>query len=63
MTVRGHEVTVTCSIGVAMGAPEGPELLLERADIALYQAKDRGRDRHAVFNPTMDVPARRWEPS
>ncbi len=61
--LRGHEVAVSCSIGVAMGAPQSPELLVERADIALYQAKERGRDRYAVFNPTMAVPARRWEPN
>lgn len=63
VSVRGHEVAISCSIGVAMGAPESPDLLLERADIALYQAKERGRDRYAVFEPTMAVPARRWEPN
>ncbi len=38
-------VSVTCSIGVATWAGESPELLLRRADEALYAAKDGGRDR------------------
>jgi two-component system cell cycle response regulator len=36
---------VTCSIGVATWAGESPEMLLRRADEALYAAKDAGRDR------------------
>jgi two-component system, cell cycle response regulator len=38
-------VSVTCSIGVATWDGETPELLLRRADEALYAAKDAGRDR------------------
>jgi two-component system, cell cycle response regulator len=38
-------VPVTCSIGVATWDGETPELLLRRADEALYAAKDAGRDR------------------
>ncbi len=45
--VRGKgSVSVTVSIGVAMSGPEEtPEAVLERADRALYRAKDNGRDR------------------
>ena len=45
--VHGKEsVSVTVSIGVAMsGHEETPEAVLERADRALYRAKDNGRDR------------------
>ena len=45
--VHGKEsVSVTVSIGVAMSGPEEtPEAVLERADRALYRAKDNGRDR------------------
>lgn len=48
---RGKPVQVTVSIGVADAADAGPpasataELLLERADAALYRAKDGGRNR------------------
>jgi two-component system cell cycle response regulator len=38
-------LSVTCSVGVATWAGESPELLLRRADEALYAAKHGGRDR------------------
>jgi two-component system cell cycle response regulator len=38
-------VPVTCSVGVATWTGETPDLLLRRADEALYAAKDAGRDR------------------
>jgi two-component system cell cycle response regulator len=38
-------VPVTCSVGVATWAGETPEVLLRRADEALYAAKHAGRDR------------------
>jgi len=43
---------VTMSIGVASTIPDStdnPQLLIEAADLALYQAKDRGRDCVAVY--------------
>ena len=41
---------VTVSIGVAACNPEGETTasLLERADAALYKAKEAGRNRHVV---------------
>jgi two-component system cell cycle response regulator len=38
-------VSVTCSVGVATWSDETPDVLLRRADEALYAAKDAGRDR------------------
>src|SRR5262249_34876399 len=38
-------VSVTCSVGVATGSGETPDVLLRRADEALYAAKEAGRDR------------------
>jgi diguanylate cyclase (GGDEF)-like protein len=38
-------VSVTCSVGVATWSGETPDLLLRRADEALYAAKEAGRDR------------------
>jgi diguanylate cyclase (GGDEF)-like protein len=38
-------IPVTCSIGVATWTDESSDLLLRRADEALYAAKDAGRDR------------------
>ena len=41
----GETVNVTVSIGVATTQPEdGPQQILKRADDALYQAKDQGRN-------------------
>jgi len=51
----GTEVFATASIGVAVGSREysRPEELLRDADAAMYRAKDLGRARHAVFDPSM----------
>lgn len=46
---------VTASIGAAVAAGVGldPETLIRDADTAMYQAKDRGRDQVAVFDPEL----------
>ncbi|MDQ3642075.1 MAG: EAL domain-containing protein, partial [Actinomycetota bacterium] len=53
--VQGADLSVTASVGVAVGALAGPapELLLRDADVAMYRAKDGGRDRFEVFDETM----------
>ena len=55
----GQSVFVTASIGIATGVAlhDQPEALLRDADAAMYEAKARGRARHAVFDPTMHVRA------
>jgi len=46
LTGNGKEVPVTISIGVATSyAGDTPEVLLKRADQALYRAKRDGRNR------------------
>ena len=47
-----EQVTCTTSVGIAMTrhADHGAEVLLQEADLALYRAKDRGRDRADVFD-------------
>jgi diguanylate cyclase (GGDEF)-like protein len=45
-TPDGETISVTISIGLAALAPDGvPEEALASADAALYQAKERGRNR------------------
>jgi len=45
---QSQRIGVTCSVGYASLKPgESPESLLERADAALYAAKEAGRDRAA----------------
>jgi diguanylate cyclase (GGDEF)-like protein len=50
-------VSVTASIGVAIGRYGSPDDLLRDADLALYSAKAAGRDRYALFDPSMDADA------
>ncbi|HET7487694.1 MAG TPA: EAL domain-containing protein [Acidimicrobiales bacterium] len=54
LLVSGEETSVTVSIGIAFAPPgrsaDTPETLLRDADAAMYQAKDRGRDRHETFS-------------
>jgi diguanylate cyclase (GGDEF)-like protein/PAS domain S-box-containing protein len=48
------EVVVTVSIGVAMAGPDGDATtLLRDADVAMYQAKEQGRDQYVVFDETL----------
>ncbi len=47
----GRELLVTASVGVALGGPGArPDHLIRDADIALYRAKECGRDRVEVFD-------------
>jgi diguanylate cyclase (GGDEF)-like protein/PAS domain S-box-containing protein len=54
-SVHGVDMCLTASVGVAVGAVAGPapELLLRDADVAMYRAKEAGRDRYEVFDPSM----------
>jgi len=47
----GTQVVVTASIGIrcSSGLPVEPEALVRDADVAMYEAKNRGRDTHVVF--------------
>ncbi|MGO9957086.1 MAG: putative bifunctional diguanylate cyclase/phosphodiesterase, partial [Solirubrobacteraceae bacterium] len=53
----GRQLTVSASIGVAFGQPETAEALLADGDVALYAAKEGGKNRFAVFAPGMQTPA------
>ena len=54
-TVQGTDLSLTASVGVAVGALHGPapELLLRDADVAMYRAKQGGRARFEVFDESM----------
>jgi diguanylate cyclase (GGDEF)-like protein len=50
----GRELHVTCSIGIALAAPDAdPEERNRDADVAMYRAKAEGKARHAVFDARM----------
>ena len=55
--IHGHELYVTASIGIGLCPTDGaePDELLKCADIALYRAKERGRNRLQLYNPTLNV--------
>jgi diguanylate cyclase (GGDEF)-like protein len=50
-------LSITASIGVAVGDRGTPEELLRDADIALYRAKAAGKQRAVVFSPSMQTAA------
>jgi diguanylate cyclase (GGDEF)-like protein/PAS domain S-box-containing protein len=51
-TVGGHELPISCSIGVVEREPGGitPAELLKAADVTMYWAKSDGRGRWAMFD-------------
>ena len=57
----GQEVFVTTSIGISVSdsAADTPKDLLKAADLAMYKAKEGGKDRYEVFETSMDAQASR----
>jgi len=55
----GNEIFVSTSIGIALNSADytQPEQLLRDADTAMYRAKEQGRERYEVFNPSMHTEA------
>lgn len=58
-TVKDTDVSISCSIGVAMFPHDGHdyETLLRNADIAMYQAKESGRNAMRFFDVGMRTAA------
>lgn len=56
MSIEGVSIQVTGSIGVAVAPRDGldAETLLQHADMALYHAKDNGRNDYCHFEPPME---------
>ncbi|HEY1726108.1 MAG TPA: EAL domain-containing protein [Steroidobacteraceae bacterium] len=53
----GHRLVVTPSIGIALYPQDGTDIedLLVKADMAMYQAKDQGRNGYAFYGHSMAV--------
>ncbi len=61
MRCGGHDLTISASCGIAVYPENGhdTETLLKAADIAMYRAKEDGRDAYRLFNPEMNAAAKR----
>jgi EAL domain-containing protein (putative c-di-GMP-specific phosphodiesterase class I) len=55
--ISGHCIVITASIGIALVDLNKPEEALRHADIAMYRAKNGGKARHEVFEPSVDTHA------
>jgi diguanylate cyclase (GGDEF)-like protein len=53
----GHQVAIDASVGISIAPNDGidPDKLLKSADMALYRAKNDGRDSYRFFEPDMDA--------
>ncbi len=57
LVLRGTEVAASCSIGIAMYPNDAAEYenLLRLADIAMYQAKQAGRNSYQFYDPVLHI--------
>lgn len=53
--MEGNDYVLTCSIGVAVFPDDAnnPEMIVEAADMAMYESKKKGRNNYLFFVPTM----------
>jgi diguanylate cyclase (GGDEF)-like protein/PAS domain S-box-containing protein len=54
--IEEYEFFITCSIGISVYPTDGtdPESLMKHADIAMYRAKEIGRNNSQFYTPTMN---------
>ncbi|HEY8100138.1 MAG TPA: EAL domain-containing protein [Burkholderiaceae bacterium] len=54
--IEDYEFFITCSIGISVYPTDGkdPEILMKHADIAMYRAKEIGRNNSQFYTPTMN---------
>ncbi|MCG7199182.1 EAL domain-containing protein [Marinobacter pelagius] len=54
--IGAHELYISASIGISelSGDVDQPEKLLQRADMAMYKAKQQGRDTYEIFSPDLN---------
>lgn len=62
--ISGQELRVTLSIGISMFPDDGADadVLMHNADLAMYQAKRRGRNSYEIFTQGMDKSSVRRPP-
>jgi diguanylate cyclase (GGDEF)-like protein len=54
--IDGHELHLSASVGISVFPFDGDdaETLVKHADVALYRAKERGRNTYEVYTPAMN---------
>jgi diguanylate cyclase (GGDEF)-like protein len=57
LLLGGHECSVTASIGISTYPADGSDgaTLLKNADIAMYRAKEQGKNNVQFYTPTMNI--------
>lgn len=57
--VNGHELGITTSIGISVFPGDGDDVdtLIKHADVAMYRAKDKGRNHYQIYQPEMNARA------
>jgi diguanylate cyclase (GGDEF)-like protein/PAS domain S-box-containing protein len=55
LVIDGYEQFLTTSIGIAVSPNDGDDAdtLIKHADVAMYRAKERGRNTHQFFTPAL----------
>src|SRR4029079_13748352 len=56
MSIEGKELYVTCSAGISLYPQDGPDVdtLLKNADVAMYRAKEAGRNNFQFFTTELN---------
>ena len=52
--ILGQEVNISTSIGISMSTSDDPNLLLQHADLAMYEAKSKGKNTFHFFTKELN---------
>lgn len=57
INLLGHEFWITSSLGISLYPTDGTDIqtLIKRADIALYRAKETGRNQYRFYSPELEA--------
>lgn len=59
LRIADREIFITPSLGISLYPQDGrePEILMKHADVAMFRAKDRGRNNYQFYAPDMNLKA------